>query len=111
MRQHLVIQVKVHKPAVVLVAMDVIVAVGAQELKIPAKRKAEQVWRTHIESVLVIFEERIRRSTILHLGTDVFAQYVEVRKRKADHQPVAVGFLPCRRRNPAENFLEGIGEI
>ena len=96
MRQYFVIQVKIHKPAVILIAMDIIVAIGAQELEIPTERNAKQVWRTHIEGILVILEERIRRSTILHLGSDVFAQYIEVCEREADHQPITVRFLPSR---------------
>ena len=89
---------------------DVVVAVGHEELEVPAEREPEQVGRTHVERILVLVEERVDRRAVLHLGADILAKHVEVCKGGSEHQAVAVGLLARRRRNPAEDFLERVLE-
>ena len=109
-RQHLVVQIQVEQDAVLLETADVVVAVGHEELEVPPERETEEVWRTRVERILVLVEERIHRRAVLHLGADILAQHVQVRKRKPEHQAVAVRLLARRRRNPAEDFLEAVSQ-
>ncbi len=88
--------------------MNIVVTVGHEEFKIPAEREPEQIRRTDINRIFILVEKRIQGRTVLDLGTDIFAKHIQVRKRNAKHQAVAVSRFTCRGRNPAEDFHERV---
>ena len=110
-RHEFVVQVQIPKPAVVIIAANVIVTIGVRKFKIPTQRSPEQIRRTCVESILVVVEEMPSRCTELDFGTDIFAKHIQVRKGKPKHEAIAVSRFASRCRNPAEDFLEMIREI